>query len=1126
MQRTSVPEGCPMGLTYTTAAERDVRRTRQRAERFQPARLSLAVTSGVALLAITLAYLGRISLFDQLERAHAGVPPVNLNVVVDSALLEPALGTVFSNANDRRLAAKELLRFLVEERSQGRALTHVGAIARANVAAATIDRSKNLEAFSQRLQRSRESAAASGRVAPGAMPLLTAAELATLKPLLGVRTRQEFRRELLLYACLYLLAFHLVPLVWWWRGVRGDRLLLAVAHLLTAIGFAALLSRPDPLRDSMLFVRFTEGTLAGLLVMTAVSLVNFGRIGFAELSYLPLAGALSLSALLIAFGSGPGTSNAKVNLGPLQPIEAIRLLLALFLAGYFARRWELLRSLRSKVIRDVRLPEWINLPRAEYALPVLAGVGLSLLFFFLQKDLGPALFLCCVFLAVYAVARGRVEMAVAGFLLLVLGFYIGNRLDISATLAERVRMWQSPWDNTVPGGDQLTRAIWGMATGGWFGTGLGFGDSRYLPAGHTDLILAAIGEELGAAGLTIVAVLDAILAWRGIRIARLARNDYGFFLATALTLFLIVPTLIMASGTLGVTPLTGVVTPFLSYGGSAMAANFGALGMLAAIHADRNPSADFEPFRIPIYWLEGALGVFALALLAVMVDIQIVHADEYAVKPHLGVQADGGRRFQYNPRVLDVVRLLPRGTIYDRQGIPLATEDPKAIAGGRPAYAKLGIALADVCPGSGERCYPLGGKAFHLLGDARTRVNWSAPNTSYVERDAEDRLRGFDDHAVTVRTTDVAGRPMLTLRRDYRELVPALRQRHDPNSTALVRLRSQPRDVRLTIDASLQLRVAAIVASYAGKAAGRAAAVVIDPDTGDLLASASYPWPLSPESVAPVEHASDSLLDRARYGLYPPGSTFKLVTASAALRQHLDPNRTTSMCVRLPDGRVGASIAGWSRPIRDDVLDTHPHGAIDMHEGFVHSCNAYFAQLAVRLGSQPLLDAASGLGISLTPASDAAGRVRATLPQVGYGQGDVVATPLRMARVAAAVASNGVLRDTRWEGTGAADSPGVRFLDADAARLLAGYMRDVVLNGTGRTLRDNPWHIAGKTGTAELTGKPSHSWFVGFAPFGPATRRIAFAVVVENAGYGAGSAAPAAGEIVAAAALAGLVKMN
>ena len=162
--------------------------------------------------------------------------------------------------------------------------------------------------------------------------------------------------------------------------------------------------------------------------------------------------------LLILFGTGPGSSTAKVNLGPLQPIEAIRLLLALFLAGYFARRWELLRELRSKIIRDVRLPDWINLPRAEYVLPVLVGVGLALVFFFLQKDLGPALFLCCVFLAVYAVARGRVGMAVAGLLLLVLGFYVGYRLDISATLAERVRMWQSPWDNAVAGGDQIDAA--------------------------------------------------------------------------------------------------------------------------------------------------------------------------------------------------------------------------------------------------------------------------------------------------------------------------------------------------------------------------------------------------------------------------------------------------------------------------------------------------------------------------------------------------------------------------------------------------------------------------------------------------------------------------------------------
>ena len=157
------------------------------------------------------------------------------------------------------------------------------------------------------------------------------------------------------------------------------------------------------------------------------------------------------------------------------------------------------------------------------------------------------------------------------------------------------------------------------------------------------------------------------------------------------------------------------------------------------------------------------------------------------------------------------------------------------------------------------------------------------------------------------------------------------------------------------------------------------------------------------------------MLDRARYGLYPPGSTFKLVTASAALRERDELVTTPFICSRLPDGRVGARIPGWGRPIRDDVLESHPHGSINLHDGLVRSCNAYFAQLAVKLGPEALLAAAAELGIPLTQARDVRARVDATLPQIGYGQGDVVATPLRMARVAAAIASEGVLRDVRWQ---------------------------------------------------------------------------------------------------------------
>ena len=1123
-----------MTITYTLAAERDQQRQRAavRVAPFWP----LALASCIALIAIALTYNGR---FRVLSAGAAGRDSVvNLNAVRDAAELEPALTAVYNHPDDRRFAARALFQFLTADPAAPRDLPNVGSIARATVSADAIRHARTLQVFPERLSARRTSGNGAG--IPATLPLFTASDVAALKPYVTVRTRAQFRNQLLWLTALYVLAFHASAFLWRLKNRRSDVWLLAAVHLLTGIGFAVLLSRPDPLRDTLLFVRYAETTIVGLALMAGLSMIDLTAAGFGTFSFLPLAGALSLSVLLIVFGSGPGSSSAKVNLGPFQPIEAIRLLLALFLAGYFARRWELLREVRRKTIRNLHLPSWINVPRADYVIPVIVGVAMALVFFFFQKDLGPALFLCCVFLSMYAVARGRVAMAVAGLIMLAAGFYLGYRLQVSATLADRVRMWLSPWDNAASGGDQIAHAVWGMATGGTFGTGLGLGDSRYLPAGHTDLVLAAIGEEAGVAGLIGVAALFAVLVWRGFRTARLASSDYGFFLATALTLFLILPVLIMASGVMGVTPLTGVVTPFLSYGGSAMLANFAALGMLASIHANEAAPGDFGPFRRPMICLSGVLGACALALVAVAIRVQVVQADALAVRPHLGIQADGGRRLEYNPRVIDLVRTIPRGTIFDRSGVPLATSDTAALSAARAKYEPLGVAVGTACVDPDQRCYPLGGRTYHVLGDARSRVNWTASNTSFVERDANARLQGFDDHATTIQTTNLAGQPMFTVQRDYRDLVPALRHRYEPEHPATIALRTSARDVRLTLDAGFQVRLSAIVQDYARRAQGRAAAVVIDPDTGALLASASYPWPamegvLSSSGVGArdsglgEDDTRDVLLDRARYGAYPPGSTFKLVVAMAALREGRGAADHTYTCTGLPDGRVGAFIRGWSRPVRDDVLDRHPHGTIGMHDALVHSCNAYFAQLALALGPEPLLDAAGRFRIRLAkepkdgPAAGLARRVSESMPQVGYGQAQVIASPLRMATVAAAIAANGVLREPYIDQSAAAAAKPAPVLNGNAARLLGTYMRDVVVNGTGRSLRAHPWLIAGKTGTAEVAGEPSHSWFVGYAPFGQASRRIAFAVVIENAGYGGASAAPAGGELVSAAAASGLI---
>jgi peptidoglycan glycosyltransferase len=385
-------------------------------------------------------------------------------------------------------------------------------------------------------------------------------------------------------------------------------------------------------------------------------------------------------------------------------------------------------------------------------------------------------------------------------------------------------------------------------------------------------------------------------------------------------------------------------------------------------------------------------------------------------------------------------------------------------------------------------------------------------------------LRGFDDRAEVVSPTDASGRPIIaTIRRDYGELIPLLRHRHTPDHAEVTAFLARSRDVALTIDAPFQASVAAILSTYAARSAtGRAAAVVIDPDTGDLLAASSYPFPSLDDPRVGSDGGAEHFFDRARFGLYPPGSTFKLVMASAALRHDARLARARFMCSRHPQGRVGASIAGFG-PVRDDVLDTQPHGSIDMHDGLVQSCNAYFAQLAVRIGPASIAETATVLGISVAR-NGSLPRLSATLPHVGYGQGDVVATPLRMARAAAAIASNGILRDTRVERESTRPAPSQTLLAPEAAKTLGRYLRDAVRSGTARGLRAHPWRIAGKTGTAEVNDARSHAWFVGYAPYGPAERRVAFAVIIENAGYGSLAAAPAAGEIVSAAAANGLIR--
>jgi len=905
-----------------------------------------------------------------------------------------------------------------------------------------------------------------------------------LKPSFVVRTPPEFQKVFAQWVALYFAGFWLVYLCWRWLRFSGDRAVLPALHLLTGFGFVLSISLRDPLRDTLDFTKFSWGVAAGCLLLLLPSTRLFHPQRFAKWCYTALFLAFALFAALLRFGSGPTGNDSKVNLGPFQPVELIKILIVFFLAGYFARNWERLRDLREKRLRP------FDVPRIAHALPVMIAVSVALAMFFVLKDLGPALVTGFLFLAMFAVARGRAGLAAIGVVVLVAGVYIGYQAGTPHTVVERIHMWLSPWDNDVRGGSQLAHSIWALSTGGLYGSGPGLGDPAMIPAGHTDLVLPSIGEEWGFAGVTAVLLLFGFLIRRGLRIARRAESDYGFFLALGLTALIAFEMLLISAGVLRAIPLSGVVSPFLSSGNTAMLANFLIFGILLAISNHAQPAVAEETFRVPVKVFGAVLATLGVTLLGFAGYYQVLHDREYIARDTRVFEEDGVKRAQHNPRINSLAHELRRGNIYDRNGVLLASSDWAELNRHREELEKLGVSLDACCSPLDNRHYPFGGALMHLIGDMRTGENFHATNASLIEHDSNARLQGFADP---------------------HELAPLVRNRHHPNDPGMLQLRAKDRDVHSTIDIRLQLKAADILRKQLARVhRDHGALVVLQPQTGDVLALVSQPEPQTPTTP-------DELLDRARYGQYPPGSTFKLVTAIAALRE--DPNlaKRKYHCGGTGDGRVGAHIPGWRKVIHDDIGDS-AHGTLSMEQAIVVSCNAYFAQLGVfDVGPKRLSDTADLLDI---PAGDVAD-LKATMPFAAYGQGPVLVTPFKMARVAATVANEGAMAQGRWvsdDSNRRAALPKEILPPPDAA-FLARAMRGVVTSGTARrAFAGAGITVAGKTGTAQVdTGEP-HSWFAGFAPYeGDRSHGIAFAIVVEHGGYGGQTSAPIARDIVDAA---------
>ncbi len=292
---------------------------------------------------------------------------------------------------------------------------------------------------------------------------------------------------------------------------------------------------------------------------------------------------LILLALTFIIGVNPQGAGLPLWLGGLlgvffQPSELLKLVFVVFLASYLAEKREVARSLGLHE-RD----RYLTLP---YLSPLLAMWAVAMMLLVAQQDLGASLLLYLTFLVMLYLASGQARYLAVGALLLAVAGVVGYLFV--GRVQSRIDTWLNPWADAAGSSYQVVQSLIAVNTGGVLGTGLAQGyPDVILPAVHTDMPLAAIGEEFGLAGTLAVTACFAVLTARGLRSALLARATFGRLLAAGLSALLGLQAFIIMAGSVGLAPLTGVTLPFVSYGGSSLLISSIMLGMLLHISTDR-----------------------------------------------------------------------------------------------------------------------------------------------------------------------------------------------------------------------------------------------------------------------------------------------------------------------------------------------------------------------------------------------------------------------------------------------------------------------------------------------------------------------------------------------------------
>ena len=366
----------------------------------------------------------------------------------------------------------------------------------------------------------------------------------------------------------------------------ADPVLLPVVAALNGLGLAVihrldLAYQADDRKHDFAQQQLIWMTLGVALFILTLVLLRDHRV-LQRITYTLGLAAIVLLLLPMVPGLGTTINGARIwiNVGPFsfQPGEIAKVLLVVAFAGYLVLHRDALALAGRRVL-------FVDLPRGRDLGPILAMWLLSLAILVFQRDLGSSLLFFGLFLIMLYVATERPGWLVVGGALFFGGALIAYQFF--SHVQTRVNIWLDPFAHYGEGTDDLAfqpvESMFGMGWGGLIGRGFGEGSPERVPYANSDFIVAAIGEELGLTAVIAVILIYGIMVERALRAALVCRDGFGKLIATGLAGVLALQVFVVIGGVTRLIPLTGLTTPFLSYGGSSLVANWVIIALLLRI---------------------------------------------------------------------------------------------------------------------------------------------------------------------------------------------------------------------------------------------------------------------------------------------------------------------------------------------------------------------------------------------------------------------------------------------------------------------------------------------------------------------------------------------------------------